>query len=195
MKLRAWIKKNIFYEVLVLVLVLAIGGYLVWLMQPMPLIDEGATEIYIAMSSSWGEPSERFIEVGTIFHTQKYALSAEGEHKLIEELKTCSFHYGHGSDLDRMTTTENDLLELRLGVVYKKNGVIYHRILHCYEHLGNINSAVFVPEGADTPSPRPDYSKQNSWFRLKSEDCSRLCRFADELVKGYGTLVPQGPTE
>ena len=191
MKLKDWIKKNIFYEVLVLFLVLAISGYLVWLLQPIPLVDEGASDIYIAMSSQWGEPSDRFLESGTTFHTQKYALSAEGEQKLIEELKSCSFRYGGGYDLDRAQIVEKDLIEIRLGVVYKIDGVVYHRLLHCYEDFGYLSSNVFVPEGIKAPL-RPDVNKQASArFKLTDEDCNRLCSFVAELVKNYGTMIPQ----
>ena len=51
MKLLNWFKKNTFYKVLAIAVVLALAGYALWFFQPMPLIPEGAQNIQIGFTT------------------------------------------------------------------------------------------------------------------------------------------------
>ena len=96
MKLLNWFKKNTFYKVLAIAVVLALAGYALWFFQPMPLIPEGAQNIQIdftTYSTTGLDPTD----VQVIFSkwnesdredTHLIDLTDEGSQKMIELLKT-----------------------------------------------------------------------------------------------------------
>ena len=96
MKLLNWFKKNTFYKVLVIAVVLALAGYAVWFFQPMPIIPEGAENIQIDYTHYSSDKVES-TEVQVVFYkwtdgdredTHLIDLTEEGCRKLIELVKT-----------------------------------------------------------------------------------------------------------
>ena len=153
MKLLNWFKRNTFYKVLVIAVVLALAGYAVWFFQPMPLIPEGAENIQIdhttyssdnveptqvqVVFSKWDDSYQRQI-------THLIDLTDEGSQKLIDLLKTQKIRamWNSTGDLGRSKG------EISFGVRFEHNGVGYLKWITTWKDINVTNNWYEIEKGA-----------------------------------------------
>ena len=199
MKLLNWFKKNTFYKVLAIAVVLALAGYAVWFFKPMPLIPEGAENIeidYTGYSGPYAEPTK----VQVIFSKwndndsediHMIDLTEEGCQKLIELLKTqkiramWSSSGGYGRPEGRFS----------FGVRFEYEGIGYLKWITAMQDIYVTNNWYEIEKGA---IPRLGPAEHHNTKITGLAEADKFYAAALEIIENYAAtdrVSTYGPAE
>ncbi|MBQ9826508.1 MAG: hypothetical protein IJM61_04940 [Firmicutes bacterium] len=183
-------KKRVFLIIAICAIVL-IGGFFIWFLQPIPLVDKDAEDIAIANWSYNGKGPGAYIMIQPhgSSDTQLAELNEEGTKLLLEKLKTV--YTTAYFDSNYVVRPEYAVFDNRIsfGVEYNVKDIHYSRFITIYERLTEIGSVFAAAGKPDARKPlRPDSFYDT---RLKDKDkVSDLYYFIMDLTEKYAAGKP-----
>ena len=184
MKLLNWFKKNTFYKVLVIAVVLALAGYAVWFFQPMPIIPEGAENFRLGLNSGDGYEADQYIIVDSFdVEWVWFKISAEGQEKLYDALKGRTVHSEFVMRSNYSYTRSEDKT-LRFSIQYSYKGGEYSTYIYFFDVFRMHKSGV----GETTVSPWDPAGRFETFF-FNDTPTNEIYTQIMDIVKEYGTAV------
>ena len=166
MKIKNWFKKNAFYKILIVAVVLAVTGYMLWFFQMMPLIPDGAENLRVDKTfysnNSNTEPTAVQIiyeqSSGDRLVTHLIDLTEEGEQKLIEALKGQKIQAVWSEKSDHAWRFEG---RFSFAIKYELDGVEYSPWFYSWSDIQVFRNWRALEEGA-----KPGFSPASN-YRVK----------------------------
>ena len=196
-----WLKKNLFYVILFLVVAIALTGYEIWFRQPMDVIPKDAENLSI-QTTGYAIEGNPYVYVDVIYEkypdgsdvTEHHAvmLTDEGQQKLLDAMR--------GQKM-RATTSDLSGVERELGrfsfsVNFDLNGVNYNRYIYCYNKIQVINGWRPNEDGA---KPKFDPSRRFNTIITGPNEADTLYYTVIDIIQNYAAsdiiLTPTTQTE
>ena len=180
-----WLKKNLFYVILFLIVVIALEGYNIWFHQDMDLIPEGAENVQISTTgySFNGGPVmdvhiiyEKYAEGPTATETHAIILTDEGCRMLIEALQ--------GQKVRATSNPSGGHIRVkgsfRFSVNFDLDGINYNKFLYCWNKIQVITNWVANEEGA---KPKFDPSSKFNTIISGQEETDALYYTVIDIIQ------------
>ena len=187
MKIKNWFKKNTFYKVLIIAVVLAIAGYMLWFFQKMPLIPDGAENIRIDKTYYSNDSITEPIAVQIIYDhysgdqyvTHLIDLTEEGSEKLIEALKGQKIQAVWSEGADHAWRAEG---RFSFAVKYELDGVEYSPWFYSWSDIQVFRNWRPLEEGA-----KPKFSPASNYnTKIAGEaETDSLYETIIDIIKNY----------
>ena len=182
-----WLKKNLFYVILFLVVVIALEGYNIWFHQDMDLIPESAENVQITTTGYSFDSGpvmdvhiiyEKYADDVTSTETHAIMLTDEGCRKLVEALQG-----------QKVRATSNpsggqirDKGSFRFSVGFDYEGVNYNKFLYCWNKIQVVTNWVANKEGA---KPKFDPSSKFNTIIAGPNEADALYYTVIDIIQNY----------
>ena len=176
-----WFRKNLFYVILILCAIVLVGGYFIWFLQPVPLVDENAEDLMIGMTGFNGEAPARYIIIQPYDtnRTTLVELDEEGTQLLFQKLGSLTARAYTESSFEAFPEHAVFKNSIRFSVDYNVGDLHYNRFITIYENLTASGHVYARDTGASVRKPlRPD-----SFFNLKLKDSGQVYDLYDLIME------------